>query len=78
MVEAEAGICLEGSGSLAARAVEEVDLRAALGAPAIVLDVGPAAQRERERVHDVGELDQHEPALGEAEGMHVGGLAHRL
>ena len=78
MVEGEAGVGLERRRATSpVRAVDEREARAALGLPAVVLDVRPARQRERERVDDERELGQHEPALGEAERVHVGRLLDR-
>ena len=75
VVEAEARLGLERAGALAGGAVEELEPRAELGLPAVVLDVGAAAERERQRVDHERELGEHEPALGEPERVHVGGLA---
>ncbi len=56
------------------RAVDETEPRTALGLPAVVLDVRPAAEHQAQRIDDEGPLGEHEPALGEPERVHVGGL----
>ena len=78
VVKAEARIGLERAGALPGACGRRAWKRVPqLGLPAVVLDVGAAAERERRRVDDERELGEHEPALGEAERVHVGGLAHR-
>src|SRR5204863_9108414 len=70
-MEGEAGLVPEAGERLAAGAVNQREARAALGLPAIVLDVRAPRERQRKRVDDVGELGEHEEALAEAEGVHV-------
>ena len=76
-MEAEAGVGLERAEHLAPAPVDQREPGAALGLPAVVLDVGTAGERQRQRVDDERELGEHDPALGEPERVHVGGLAGR-
>ena len=46
--------------------------------PSEVLDVGPTRGREAQRVDRERVLGEDDPALGQAEGVHVGGLPDRL
>ena len=78
MVEAEARLGLERPDTLAGLAIEQVEPRPELRLPAVVLDVGAAAERESQRVDHVGELGQDEPARRQPERVHVGRLADRL
>ena len=77
VVEAEVCIGLERPGRLAGGTIEEREPCSELRLPPVVLDVRPATQGEAKRVDHERELGEHEPALGEPERVHVGGLAHR-
>jgi len=77
VVEGEAGVGSQLAGHVSVGAVEEHETGAPLGLPAVVLDVRTPRQREVERVDHERELSQHEVAFGEAEGVHVGGVADR-
>ena len=75
VVEGEAGIGPKAGGGLAGGAIDEREAGSELGLPAVILDVGAPGQRQSQRVDDVGELGEYEVALGQPEGVHVGGLA---
>ncbi len=77
-MEGEAGIGRELWAAVARLAVDQREPRTALGLPAEVLDVGPTRQRQGQGVDQERELGQHDPALGQPEGVHVGGLLDRL
>ncbi len=77
VMEGEAGLAGDRLLGTPGLAVDQREARAALGLPAVVLDVGPAGEGQRERVHDERELGQHDPVLREAEGVHVRRLGDR-
>ncbi len=76
VMEGETGIGLKAAGRLAGGAVHQREACAELGLPAVVLDVGPPGQRQRQGIDHKRELGEHQPALGEPEGVHVRGLLH--
>lgn len=78
MVKSETRLGLKRAHGLSCATVKEMKARAQLRAPAIVLDIGTPAQREPERIDDVGELREHDPPLSQPKRMHVGGLAQGL
>src|ERR1039458_10273076 len=63
VMEGEAGVSLEARGRLAGGAIHEREARAEFRLPAIVLDVRPSGQCQRQRIDDVRELGEHEVAL---------------
>ncbi len=77
VVEGKARVGLEAVDCLAGGAVDQREARAELGLPPVVLDVRASGQRERQRVDDERELGEHDPAFGQAERVHVGGLLDR-
>ena len=74
MVKGETGLGPQLARHRSIGAVEQHEARAPLRLPAVVLDVRAPRQREVQRVDHERELGQHEEALGEAEGVHVGGV----